>query len=69
MGRSNLALKLDMAKAYDRVEWPFVELMTSRLGFDPIFRGWVMECISIVTYSVLVNGEATRHIIPSRGLH
>ncbi|BFG29894.1 hypothetical protein CerSpe_161680 [Prunus speciosa] len=57
-----------MAKAYDRVEWPFVELMMRRLGFDSIFRGWVMECISTVTYSVIVNGEATGHITPSRGL-
>ncbi|CAB4292842.1 unnamed protein product [Prunus armeniaca] len=39
MGRYSLALKLDMTKAYDWVEWPFVELMMRRLGFDSIFRG------------------------------
>ncbi|CAL8990362.1 unnamed protein product [Prunus brigantina] len=34
LGRSSLALKLDSAKAYDRVEWPFVEQMMRRLGID-----------------------------------
>ncbi|CAL8112887.1 unnamed protein product [Prunus armeniaca] len=65
LGRSSLALKLDMAKTYDRVEWPFVEHMMRRLGIDFVFRSWVMECVSTVTYSVIVNGEATGHILPS----
>ncbi|CAB4299175.1 unnamed protein product [Prunus armeniaca] len=37
LGRSSLALKLDMAKTYDRVEWPFVEHMMRRLGIDLSF--------------------------------
>ncbi|CAB4306970.1 unnamed protein product [Prunus armeniaca] len=71
LGRSlvfRTGLKLDMAKAYDRVEWPFVEHMMRRLGIDSVFRSWVMECVSTVTYSVIVNGEATGYILPSRGL-
>ncbi|BFG21853.1 hypothetical protein CerSpe_081270 [Prunus speciosa] len=67
-GGSGLALKLDMAKAYDRVEWIFLEAMMRQLGFAPTFCQWIMECISTVTYSILINGETTGQIAPSRGL-
>lgn len=68
MGSSSLALKLDRAKAYDRVEWAFVEQMVRRLGFDSIFIGWVVESISFITCSVIDNGEARSRIILSQGL-
>lgn len=64
-----MAMKLDMAKAYDRVEWAFLDSMMEKLGFDSQFRGWIMECVTIVSYSVLINGEPSGHIIPSRDLH
>ncbi|CAL8136353.1 unnamed protein product [Prunus armeniaca] len=67
-GSASLAIKLDMAKAYDRVEWVFLDAMMRQLGFDPTFCQWIMECISTITYSILINGEATTPILPSRGL-
>ncbi|KAL5770257.1 hypothetical protein ACOSP7_014411 [Xanthoceras sorbifolium] len=63
-----LGLKLDMAKMYDRVEWRFIQAMLQRLGFPPGWTRLIMECISSVKYSVLINGEAVGMFYPSRGL-
>ena len=53
-----MAVKLDMSKAYYRVEWNFIEKVMRRLGFHEKWVGWVMKCITTVTYSMLINGEA-----------
>ena len=63
-----MALKLDMSKAYDWVEWIFLENIMKRMGFDVKWVNLIMECISTITYSVLINGEPTQVIHPSRGL-
>ena len=63
-----MAVKLDMSKAYNRVEWVFIEKVMRRLGFNEKWIGWVMKCITLVSYSILINGEAHGNISPSRGL-
>uniref|UniRef100_A0A803P4L4 Reverse transcriptase domain-containing protein n=1 Tax=Cannabis sativa TaxID=3483 RepID=A0A803P4L4_CANSA len=63
-----MALKLDMSKAYDRVEWGFLEEMMKCLGYDERWITKIMGCVKTVTFSVLLNGEARGHIIPERGL-
>jgi hypothetical protein len=61
-------LKLDMSKAYDRVKWTFLEKIMCRMGFHQKWISLMIECISTVSYSILVNGEPHGHIKPSRGL-
>ncbi|XP_019167627.1 PREDICTED: uncharacterized protein LOC109163330 [Ipomoea nil] len=62
------ALKLDMAKAYDRMEWSFVNDMLVGLGFDAKWIQLIMLCIQTALYRVLVNSRPTEEIVPTRGL-
>lgn len=63
-----LAIKTDISKAYDRVEWNFLEKVWYQMGFDNKWITWIMECVRTVSYEVLINGSPHGHIQPSRGL-
>ena len=63
-----MALKLDMSKAYDRVEWEFLEKIMHHLGLDEKLIQIIMSCMKMVSYSVLLNGQPMGSIKPSKGL-
>ena len=65
----SLAVKLDMSKAYDRIEWRFLQGVMETMGFSAKWIGLVMNCVMSVSYSLVVNGKQSGRIIPYRGLH
>jgi hypothetical protein len=60
--------KLDMSKAYDRVDWSFLEKMMLTMGFGSECVKLVMSCVRTVSYRVKVNNGLTSVIQPQRGL-
>jgi hypothetical protein len=57
-----------MHKAYDRVEWNFLEEMMRRLGFHCQWIELVMACVTSVSYSVRFNSQLTEEFKPTRGI-
>ena len=51
----DLAVKLDMATTFDKVEWPFLLTIILRLGFSNKWAELVMRCVKFASFSFLVN--------------
>ena len=63
-----MALKIDLEKAYDNLEWSFIRDMLIRFNFPLDIIDIIMSCIFTVSTSILFNGEALDPIYPSRGI-
>jgi hypothetical protein len=63
-----MAIKLDMSKVYDRVEWGFLERVMVRMGFERRWINLMMMCVRTTSYSVLLNRKPIGYIKPSRGI-
>jgi len=61
-------LKIDLQKAYDSLEWPFVNYLMLKLGFPYKFVNWVMACITTASYTFNVNGDLTSPFQAKKGL-
>lgn len=62
------ALKIDIAKAYDRLKWDYSEAVLLALGFADRWVRMIMFCVKTVSYNVFFNDEVIGLIHPGRGL-
>lgn len=61
-------LKLDMQKAYDRLEWDFLQECLRKMGFCEEWINWTMQCVTTVSYSIKFNGISLPYFKPTRGI-
>ena len=59
-----VALKLDMSKAYDHIEWNFLIEVLQSMGFSQKWQNLIFNCISTVSFSVLLNGSPCQKFYP-----
>lgn len=61
-------MKVDTRKAYDSMEWSFLETLLYELEFPRLFVGWLMECVRSVSYAILMNGVSSFPFRATKGL-
>lgn len=62
------ALKLDIAKAYDKVSWNFLEAVLNLMRFPSHWIHLIMNCVRLVSYTLLFNGQMAGSFSPQCGL-
>ncbi|PNX61792.1 cysteine-rich receptor-like protein kinase, partial [Trifolium pratense] len=63
-----MLFKVDFEKAYDSVDWGYLDDVMGRMSFPTLWRKWIRECVCTATASVLVNGSPTDEFPLRRGL-
>lgn len=63
-----IMFKVDFEKAYDSVDWNFLDFVMLKMGFHDKWRRWIIECLKTSYVSVLVNGSPTKEVRMERGL-
>jgi hypothetical protein len=67
-GEPGVLCKLDMEKAYDRVDWNFLLYLLKICEFGERWCSWIKRCISSVRFLVLINGSPSGFFGSSRGV-
>lgn len=63
-----MAIKLDLEKAYDKLQWPFITETLKFFGFDQNFITLIEKCVSTSTMAIACRGEYLDSFKPHRGL-
>lgn len=67
-GKDSLPIKLDLSKAYDRLEWGFLKEALLAYGFHQEWVQMITKLVTSLSYRYKINGLTNSKIIPQRGL-
>jgi hypothetical protein len=62
-----ILFKVDFEKAYDSVDWGYLDAVMQNMAFRVLWRKWIKECVTTATASILVNGSPTDEFPMQRG--
>ena len=68
LNAKGMLIKLDLAKAYDRLYWTYLQNILQAYGFDQRWIQWILSFISTPNFSILINGFPSDPFSASRGL-
>lgn len=63
-----MMIQLDLSKAFDKVNWNYLEATLSAFGFDIRWTKWILALIKSTSFYILVNGSPSAPFSPSRGI-
>lgn len=61
-------MKVDLAKAFDRVDWEYMFALLLVYGFSPTMCAWIRACVTSSKSTMLFNGKGDGFLKPTRGL-
>ncbi|XP_026433561.1 uncharacterized protein LOC113331002 [Papaver somniferum] len=67
-GKAGIICKIDLEKAFDRINWKYLEVVMLQMGFSSKLCKWLRFCYSTSTFSVLINGSSFGFFSSSRGV-
>lgn len=67
-GKKIIMIKIDLEKAFDKIEWSFVRFSLTSLKFPQDHTNLIMSCISTTSTSILINSSSTDFFRPTRGI-
>ena len=63
-----MVVKIDLEKAFDRLEWSFIRMVLTHFGFPENIIRLILSCVSTTSMSLLFNGNKLQPFCPSRGI-
>ena len=63
-----VAWKIDLSKAYDRLNWNFIRNVLREIGIRGQILELLMHCITSVKYQAILNGEVSTTVTPKCGI-
>ncbi|GJY86836.1 RNA-directed DNA polymerase, eukaryota, reverse transcriptase zinc-binding domain protein [Tanacetum coccineum] len=67
-GPKRCAMKIELQKAYDTINWSYLETILYRFGFHSRMVGWIMQCVQTACFTICINGERHGYFKGGRGL-
>lgn len=67
-GAKRIAIKVDIAKAFDTISWDFIFTCLASIGLPPLYIRWLRACVCTPSFTVGYNGTVQGYFKSTRGL-